>query len=99
MALSRIGIGLDAKRRFAVDDSDDAAAQVGLDHEHLDGIGGRADDTAHLGHLLHGVEDVHGVAVSQEHDEGMSGPDVLRVPNGKLDQLVVVTGVPDESGP
>src|SRR5688500_14025167 len=48
VSLDDVGVGLDAERSSSVDHTDDAAAALGGGDEHVDLIGGGAEDGAHL---------------------------------------------------
>src|SRR3989337_557595 len=64
-----VGLLLDAEGRVAVDHAQDAAPLFALGDDHLEGVGGGTIDPAHLGAVLHPVEDADGVGAPDEEHE------------------------------
>ena len=81
----------------SVDHAGDAPAEFRLGHDDFEGVGGGAEDAAHLRHLLQRVQDVDRVAVLQEHEERVSRADRDGVAGGQLDETVVVAGAAHEA--
>ena len=96
LALGDVLLGLDAEGYSTIDDAEDSAPLRGLGEHDLHRIGGRTEDPAHLRYLLDLVEHVDREALAQEDDEAVPGPDRLRVVNGEVDQLAVVSCPADE---
>src|SRR5262245_41087558 len=86
--VARVGVLLDPERRLAVHDAEDRAPLLRLCHDHLHGVGGGAEDAAHLGHRLHRVQDVDGEALAEEDEEAVAGADGDGVVDREPDELV-----------
>jgi hypothetical protein len=91
--------GLDAGRREAVDDPNDAPAELGLRNENLNRVGGRTKDRAHLRDCLDAIQDVHRKPLPEKDDERVTRADSLGVSGGQVDELVLVARAADEAGP
>ncbi len=88
---------LDAFRRRAVDDAEDAAALLGLGDDDLYGVRGGTEDAADLGNALDRLTDVDREGIDEEDDERVTGADGLRVADGELLKLGLGAGVADEA--
>ena len=99
LALGLVLVGLDPRRRRAVDHAEHAPALFGLAHHDLERVRGRAEDAAHLGHGLDRVQDVDREPVAQGDDEQVTGADRPRVANRDVDELVVVAASAHEPRP
>src|SRR5512146_1732318 len=99
VAVGDVLVGLDAERHLAVDDADDAAAELGLRDQDLEPVRRGAEDPADLRHQLQLVEHVDREALADEDDEDVPGRDRERVRDRQLDELLVVARVADEPGP
>src|SRR5688500_18700734 len=71
-AVGHVGLGFNASWHQAIDHPDDAASEVAASDDELDRVGGGAEDATHLGNALQRVEDVHGVAILEKHEEGVT---------------------------
>ena len=97
-AVGHVGLGLNATWRQPVDHADDAATELAASDDELDRVGGGAEDAAHLGDVFDRVEDVHGVAVLEKHEEGVTRCHGKGVLGRQIDEAFIVAGPAYEAG-
>src|SRR5438093_12368492 len=60
-------------------------------------VGARAENRTHLGYVLHDVQQVYGIRITQDENEYMPAGQSLGVSNGGLPQFVIIALCPDQT--
>jgi len=93
-----VSFGLDAARRRAVDDAEDAAPRVGFGHDDGHGVSAGAVDPADLRARLDRVEDVDRKGVFEDEDERVARAYGGGILGRRAPQLRIVPLDPDQAG-
>src|SRR2546427_8798615 len=70
------------------------APLFGFCNDHFHWVGGRAENRTHLGYVLHDVQQVYGIRITQDENEYVPAGQGLGVDDGGVPQAVIVALCP-----
>src|SRR5207245_3650658 len=84
-------------RRTAVNHAHHTAPLFGFCNDHFHWVGARAENRTHLGYVLHDVQQVYGIRITQDENEYMPAGQSLGVSNDGVPQFVIIALCPDQT--
>jgi len=84
-------------RRRSVNDAHDSPTQLRFGNNNLNRVCRGAKNTHHFVTVAHLGQNIEGKGIPQKDDEKVSGPNVLSISDGGLDEVVIVSIPSDET--